>query len=562
MPKRRTKKAPDLSYISKDLRPLARPISELTVDPENLRTHPKRNRDLLHKSMAKYGQRRPAVVRADGMLIEAGNCMLEVAAQLGWTHLAVVVEDDDEDAAREYALLDNRTAELAEWDPSLSSALRSMVEGGTPIEDLGWTDEELADLPEWSPPEGGDLGGGSPPDNEMKPEDDEIHEPPAEPITVLGDMVELGEHVLHCADCMDVMHTLADNSVDAVVTDPPYGLSPDGRARTWDDIAKLRAQGKGPKRGFMGKDWDAGVPGITWAKELLRVLKPGAHVIAFSATRTMHRLTTALEDAGFEIRDQIGWLQWQGFPHTLDVSKGIDDKLGHERPDRKTGPAMPQSRSLAAGARAVLNKGTPVSDEAKAWDGWSTGLKPSQEPAVLARKPLAGTVVDTVLKYGTGALNIDACRIPPKDPAWPGPSGDVPVFTRPESYDASSYHIPGGHDSQPHPGGRWPGNIYACPKPGKAEREEGCESLPDVNPGGGDGDGMKNPHPTVKPVKLLRWMLKLITPPGGTVLEPFAGSGSTLVASRELDLRIIASELEPAYCDVVCARLGEPRKKA
>ena len=229
----------------------------------------------------------------------------------------------------------------------------------------------------------------------------------------------LGRHDLHVADCIDVMRGLPDASVDAVVTDPPYGL------------------------GFMGKAWDALPPGEEWAREVLRVLKPGGHLVAFGGTRTVHRLTCAIEDAGFEIRDQVGWVYFSGFPKSLDVSKAIDAAAGAEREVvavsnngcHNTSASMHKhdGGGLAASRVPVFNITAPATDEARRWEGWGTALKPAIEPAVLARRPLIGTVAANVLEHGTGALNIDACRFGYGDPAWVGPSGekdDWPVTDR------------------------------------------------------------------------------------------------------------------------------------
>jgi len=294
----------------------------------------------------------------------------------------------------------------------------------------------------------------------------------------------IGGATLMCGDCITLMGEMEDNTVDAIVTDPPYGI------------------------GFMGKGWDQSVPGDAWANECLRILKPGGHIIAFAATRTIHRLTPTLEDAGFEVRDQIAWLQWQGFPKSMQIE------------------SMP---------------------------GWGTALKPSQEPAILVRKPLEGTVADNVAKWGVGGLNIDGCRIMETDPAWPGPRTG-------ESQE------------------RWPANIYHCPKPPRSEKEEGCEDLKGTtgheatgrkkgskgldNPRAGAGrtaEHVKNHHPTVKPVNLMRWLVRLVTPKGGVVLDTFLGSGTTCIAAQREDIRSIGIEKEPEYAKIAIARIRKTK---
>lgn len=228
----------------------------------------------------------------------------------------------------------------------------------------------------------------------------------------------LGRHLVYTADCLEIMAVLQPNSVDAIVTDPPYGLSPDGRARTWDDITDGRARG-----GFMGKAWDASVPGVTWARQCLRVLKPGGHIVAFGGTRTIHRLACAIEDAGLEVRDTICWQFYSGFPKSLDVSKAIDKAAGADREvvgSRKSSGGRTGSTASVGGhlieAGREIDITAPSTDDAKRWQGWGTALKPSFEPAILARKPLIGTVAANVLAHGTGALNIDACRYAPETP--------------------------------------------------------------------------------------------------------------------------------------------------
>jgi DNA modification methylase len=568
-----TGEKPDtLELIHPDLRHLAIPIELLNEDPENANDHDDASLDSIAWSFQKFGQRKPIVVRREGMVAEAGSGSLSALRRAGWTHLACIICDDDESTAMAYGIADNQTARLAKWNiPQLQINVDTLLKRDYDLSGLGWSADELADI---LAGKAGQLDPGPPPELPDEPdppkpsprpaddpEDDEVPDPPPEPITKFGDVIELGPHVIHCADCMDVLRSLPDNSVDAIVTDPPYGLSPDGRARTWDDIEVLRREGKGPKGGFMGRAWDAGVPGITWARECLRVLKPGGHIIAFSATRTVHRLACALEDAGFELRDQIGWLQWQGFPKSHNVSLAIDELHGAERPvvGRRTDGVGNTDRSLhkhegfAASREQEFDVTAPATEDAKRWDGWGTALKPANEPAVFARKPLVSglTVAQNVLKWGTGGINIDACRIPFGDSAWPGPS---------ERWEDGD---PNAEPTLSHDLGRWPANIYACPKPANRERNEGTEGS-GGRTRGADGEWVEthsepkpraNHHPTVKPVRLMRWLLRLVTPPGGTVVEPFGGSGTTIVAASGLNCKVIASEMEPQYCDIIRARV-------
>lgn len=303
-------------------------------------------------------------------------------------------------------------------------------------------------------------------------------------------------------DCVEVMATITSDSIDAIVCDPPYGI------------------------GFLGKEWDVSVPGLEWAQACLRVLKPGGHIIAFGGTRTVHRLAVAIEDAGFEIRDTVHWQYHTGYPKSLDVSKAIAKAAGGEE------------------------------DIAK-WQGWGTATKPAVEPAVLARKPLSeDTVAANVLRWGTGALNIDACRFAVGDPAWTGPQ-DVPSV--PKSDPAMRAGLvgvamgPGKNLDTNHAAQaasikaledicRWPANLYYCPKPSPSERRRGA-------------DGIEAVHPTQKPVKLMRWLVRLVTPPGGVVLDPFLGSGTTGIAAVLEGFQCVGIEREAEYADIADERI-------
>ena len=342
-----------------------------------------------------------------------------------------------------------------------------------------------------------------------------------------------------CGDCLDVMRGLPDGCVDAVVTDPPYGLS------------------------FMGKDWDHGVPGEAFWREALRVAKPGAHLLAFGGTRTHHRLMCAIEDAGWEIRDCLGWLYGSGFPKSLDVSKAIDKMAGAEREVIKT-PITSKSTagkgtSNELDERPWLTKAriqgfhehagpTPVTPEAVRWQGWGTALKPAWEPIVLARKPLLGTVAQNVLEHGTGALNIDGCRVEGKYKWRASDSSN----TTGASFNAGSFGDgPNAQDRFPanliHDGSDevevvFPKNasrFFYCAKASSSERGEG------------------NNHPTVKPQALMQYLCRLVTPPGGVVLDPFAGSGSTLLAALREGFCFIGIEKEEKYCEIARRRVAE-----
>ena len=361
-------------------------------------------------------------------------------------------------------------------------------------------------------------------------------------------------------DCMQRLKELPDNSIDSVVCDPPYEL------------------------GFMGKKWDGS--GIAfnpemWA-ECLRVLKAGGHLIAFGGTRTIHRITCAIEDAGFEIRDMIAWCYYSGFPKSLDISKAIDKHFGAEREvigERKQRANTKNSKiPMNASISPVEYITTPSTEEAQRWAGWGTALKPAYEPAILARKPIEeGSIARQVLSTGTGAINIDECRFGFGDPCWIGPqenqSGGL--------FKTSSIFFK-DQNIQPelNPLGRWPANIYQCPKASRREREQGLEHLEAIsgadavgreegsagveNPRAGAGrtaSEIKNTHPTVKPLGLMRWLCRLITPKGGTVLDPFSGSGSTLAAATLEGFDSIGCELTAEYVPIIEGRIKWAREE-
>jgi len=537
-------------------------IDSLTPWAQN----PRNNDDAVEQvaeSIRRFGFASPIIARAADRSVIAGHTRLKAAQQLGLDLVPVRFVDLDEDEARALALADNKLNEIATWDEAgLAEVMRELEQTGLDLAGLGWQSDELdALLSEME---------STPEAPATAPTDALPEAPPA--LTSPGEVISLGRHTLTCGDCVEMMRALPEGSVDAIVTDPPYGI------------------------GFMGKGWDAAVPGDTFAAEALRVLKPGGHIIAFAATRTIHRLTVALEDAGFEIRDQIGWLQYQGFPKSLDVSKAIDGAAGVERrrgPEKVAPDGKPASQRLARGPRgegaqagdkygvyqndpeATCYTTLPATPEARRWSGWGTALKPAIEPAILARKPLVGTVAENVLAHGTGALNIDACRYGEGDAAWPGPSAGDGGWGGAVGEANSAAQGPSGIGAARPVVGRWPANVYACPKPAQSERNAGTDSLPQHRKAQLQGAAssnvndpvsarlesapMGNHHPTVKPIELMRWLARLVTPPGGTLLEPFCGSGTTLLAAEAEGFTCIASEMTPEYCDIIRARYNAHR---
>jgi DNA modification methylase len=392
-----------------------------------------------------------------------------------------------------------------------------------------------------------------------------------------------GKVTLYGGDSREVLATLETASVDSVVCDPPYGLE------------------------FMGRAWDSldGAPFATefWA-QVLRVLKPGGHLVAFSGTRTYHRLACAIEDAGFEIRDQLAWAYGSGFPKSLDVSKAIDKAAGAEREvvgKRTDGryahgfseaTAWHGQEAFGGGEKGVIT--APATPAARQWQGYGTALKPAWEPVVLARKPLIGTVAANVLEHGTGALNIDGCRIahdeeckPMAAQKWEGREDRI---IRQAIRDKETTELKAN--------GRWPANLLhdgseevvalfpdadgAVSNGSKFDREGtgwGMGASPQ-RPGRGDSgsaarffytskadadDRLGSKHPTVKPVDLMQWLVRLVTPRGGVCLDPFAGTGTTGEAAWREGCRAILIEREEEYQKDIARRLElavRPTKRA
>jgi site-specific DNA-methyltransferase (adenine-specific) len=335
----------------------------------------------------------------------------------------------------------------------------------------------------------------------------------------------------------------------------------------------------------MGKRWDYDVPSVEIWAECLRVLKPGGHLLAFAGTRTQHRMAVRIEDAGFEIRDMIAWVYGSGFPKSLDVSKAIDKAAGAERTEivgksARHGGGIVGNGSSYEVSPTVPMLYAPATDAARQWQGWGTALKPALEPITVARKPLAGTVAENVLRFGTGALNVDGCRVAiDKNDKW----ARGVTFQNSSQFATGSPPTRGDVSAKSHDAGRWPANLihdgsdevlalageqarfFYCAKASKRDRDEGLGGFePKARPTMGSGIGgqpdqgkpnNRNVHPTVKPTDLMRYLCRLVTPPGGVVLDPFAGSGSTGKAAILEGFRFVGIEREAEYIDIARARI-------
>ena len=367
-------------------------------------------------------------------------------------------------------------------------------------------------------------------------------------------MKKIGKATLYCADCKDVLPLLKE--IDACVTDPPYGLS------------------------FMGKQWDYEVPGVEVWTKVNEVLKPGAHLLSFFGSRTYHRGAIPIEDAGFEIRDQLMWLYGSGFPKSHNIGKAVDELQRNE----------------------------------SEWEGWGTALKPAHEPIVMARKPFKGSVAENVLEHGTGGININDCRVETDDKLSIGSNkrdnanvnfgmkdnkeeqkqheqGRFPANVMHDGSDVvldifphtksgkMKQHIEGGNynvygkmyprDVETIGDEGFASRFFYCAKASKEDRDEGLENFVEAQTTdgnirsnsetarkfGANSTLRKNVHPTVKPTELMRYLCRLVTPKGGIVLDPFMGSGSTGKAAVMSGFKFIGIEMDEEYFDIACARI-------
>jgi len=345
---------------------------------------------------------------------------------------------------------------------------------------------------------------------------------------------------LHHGDCLDVLRRMDSACVDAIVTDPPYGLS------------------------FMGRKWDYDVPSTEIWEQCLRVLKPGGHLLAFAGTRTQHRMAVNIEDAGFEIRDMIAWVYGSGFPKSQNVGKAIDKAAGAVREvigksaRHVSGKANQRTEGLTGSSTFAESIGmgayitAPATPEAQQWDGWGTVLKPALEPITVARKPFKGTVAGNVLEHGTGAINIDGCRIETEHKT-------VRLSAGQNIYGGNALNKSITKNTSSRDGdirGRWPANLihdgsdevtqplndsarfFYTAKASKDDRDKG------------------NTHPTVKPTDLMAYLCRLVTPVGGTVLDPFMGSGTTGKAALSEGFSFVGIERDPEYYAICESRFN------
>lgn len=376
-------------------------------------------------------------------------------------------------------------------------------------------------------------------------------------------------------DCLDLMKTLADNSIDAIVTDPPYGLE------------------------FMGKEWDKGVPALEFWVEMLRILKPGGHLLSFSGTRTYHRMAVNIEDAGFEIRDMIEWVYGSGFPKSLNIGKAVDKLQGNEREVVGKKPigyaGLKRNANLTDDNWKGITEddlGLEVTKGTSEWEGWGTALKPAHEPICMARKPLEKglTVAENCLKWGTGGINIDESRVESNEKIPSQHSSTGVGFA-----GNKDYKFKREYQTQ----GRFPANLL------HDNSEEVRECFPESKTGnidytnkGGDfnvfakqyerkvehtGDsgnasrffksiiyqakaskserGLSNNHPTVKPTSLMEYLINMVSKENAIVLDPFGGSCTTAIACLNTKRKYICMEKDDAYYEIGLKRVLDWLKK-
>jgi site-specific DNA-methyltransferase (adenine-specific) len=435
-----------------------------------------------------------------------------------------------------------------------------------------------------------------------------------EPEEVNENIKRLELNSVNQGDSFELMRGVEGNSLDAVITDPPYNLGFMGRS--WDTIGT-------PKK---FQEWNE-----KWAEIAYEKLKPGGYMIVFSGTKTYHRMVSGVEDAGFEVKDMIEWMYGTGFPKSYNISKGFDKQAGAER---KVLSRNPNSRENCDKSNTIYESGTvgktdfitkPATDKAKKWEGWGTALKPAHEPILLAQKPREGTYCDNIDKYEVGGLNIDGCRVEFKSQADIdyGFSGSETVNKSDSVVDSFGVDKFDKVDRNPHNNGRFPANLVlshhpdcnddcreSCPvrrmneqsgvlESGKIKKHHNSSKLYGRNSyhesktiskgerGFGDKGGaaryfnqfhfidddffqyipkaskserthdgqIENNHPTVKPIELMEWLIKLVVPEGGVMLDPFAGSGTTGVAAKKLDRDYILIEQEQKYIKIIEDRL-------
>ena len=401
---------------------------------------------------------------------------------------------------------------------------------------------------------------------------------------------------------IEVLKTFPDNSIDSVVTDPPYGLGKEPNAievlQSWITTGYHEVKGKG----FMGKEWDAFVPQPNFWKEIYRVLKPGGYVLSFAGTRTYDWMVMAIRLAGFEIRDMIAWLYGSGFPKSHNIGVAIDKINGVESKTISSGRSGKSSRAFQSEETTTAGE-YEIKEAQNEWQGWGTALKPALEPIVMARKPLDGTVAQNVLKHGVGGINIDECRVGTEKveqgrfPAnvihdgsdevvslFPDVDGEIGRPNRTQKHEASGmFNLKPQVTDYGYKDSGSAARFFYVAKASKEERNFGLYDFEEAEVRGGGGRAKqgydldneeekrlhlvsgkfgavkakkKNIHPTVKPIELMRYLVRMVTPKNGICLDPYLGSGTTAIACKMENINYIGIELMPEYAEIAKARIG------
>jgi site-specific DNA-methyltransferase (adenine-specific) len=471
----------DLNHINESLRSLARPVEFFKLDPNNARLHSPANISTIAASLKRFGQQKPIVALEDGTVVAGNGTLTAAMHNLGWKHIAAVTFQDRA-AAKQFALADNRSAELAIWNEAeLAKQLIGFADAKIDMADIGFDTKSIAYLIR---------------DKEHKSLLGVEQKQATVDIKKNENIAPGSFRVIH-GDSADELRKIDHNSIDAIVCDPPYEI------------------------GFHGSKWDSsGIAfNVDMWKSALCALKPGGHVLAFGATKTYHRLATALEDAGFVIVDCIAWMYSSGMPHGKTIS-----------------------------------------------GGFGTQLKPCYEPCVVAIKPRDGTVESNMHEHGVGVFFVDRSRIQYSHDEAESVLNRVSKPSRPTIVKTST-----GPANPPHQLGRWPGNVLLdehaamelAASTGEASSRFFFVSKPSQNEkDAGMPVGAENTHLTVKPVDLMRYLVRLVCPVGGTILDPFAGSGSTGCAAICEGMNFVGIELDQKHASIAEKRIEWWRNKA
>jgi site-specific DNA-methyltransferase (adenine-specific) len=574
----------------------------------NAKLHPPEQVEQIAASIKKFGFINPVIIDSDFTIL-AGHGRVMAARKLDMHTVPVIQVGHLSDIEKKaFILVDNKTQMNTGFDMDiLKLELQAIQTSGFEIKPLGFSTLEMREL--FSLPEENKTEEPEPEEEKKEEEPDEAPVPQTlERRVNTGDVWKLGNHTLVCGDSSDedlVFKYIGEKEAHSIVTDPPYGLGTikdiGEYLKSWlSDSSTDHLVGSG---GFMGKEWDKEVPPPSLWKTWITRARPGAHALVFAGTRTQDLMGMSLRMSGLELRDIISWIYGSGFPKSLDVSKAIDKNAGAERTNvissYRTGEGAAfknagNGREQPHEAKAkTIEITAPATESAKQWNGWGTAIKPALEPITLCRVPISeDTITNNVLKWGTGALNINACRIGTEnlsheyDREWNDNSGEMGQRYGQDSRESGKIV----------PDGRFPSNVIFDDEAAEMLDEQSgvlksglLAKHHKVSGSGGQsgflGQSMKRDsfhkdygndsrfasrffyvakpspsekkgshHPTVKPLKLMRHLVKLVTPKDGIVLEPFCGSGTTLLACEKEGMSCKAFELDPSYCDIILHR--------